>query len=316
MKSLITLVLLATACLLVEASLTKVNRRTMVMPVNPKHTAQEWRDIMAAQKKSPENVTDHKKGTKPQPEFAGKVHLSSGDLRITSGYTASRGQFPWQVALFVDNSFFCGGSVISEQWILTAGHCAGNTYEVRLGANRLDATESGSRTVTSRFSIRHEAYDPTFIRNDIAVVELPQPLQFTNYISPVRLPTYSQQGTSFVGSVLRVSGWGKTYDGATGITPALQFVDLTVITNNECAQTFGSGITSSNLCVSTYGGQSTCNGDSGGPLIYGESDGLYTQVGIVSFGSSYGCEQGYPAVFTRVTSYLQWIESNTGIYIE
>jgi len=54
-------------------------------------------------------------------------------------------------------------------------------------------------------------------------------------------------------------------------------------------------------------------GDSGGPLVYLESDGIYTEVGIVSFGSSAGCTLGYPAAFTRVTSYLSWITSNTGV---
>jgi secreted trypsin-like serine protease len=54
-------------------------------------------------------------------------------------------------------------------------------------------------------------------------------------------------------------------------------------------------------------------GDSGGPLVYQESDGLYTQVGIVSFGAAAGCQLGYPAGFTRVTSYLSWISAITGL---
>jgi secreted trypsin-like serine protease len=70
--------------------------------------------------------------------------------------------------------------------------------------------------------------------------------------------------------------------------------------------TFISRITSQYICL-------LLQGDSGGPLVYLESDGIYTEVGIVSFGSSAGCQKGYPAVFTRVTSYLSWIESNTGI---
>jgi hypothetical protein len=56
-------------------------------------------------------------------------------------------------------------------------------------------------------------------------------------------------------------------------------------------------------------------GDSGGPLVFREDDGSYTEVGIVSFGHESGCEKGYPAVFTRVTSYLDWIETNTDIVI-
>jgi secreted trypsin-like serine protease len=59
----------------------------------------------------------------------------------------------------------------------------------------------------------------------------------------------------------------------------------------------------------------TLQGDSGGALVYLESDGIYTQVGIVSFGAAAGCELGYPAAFTRVTSYLTWISSTTGIAI-
>jgi len=54
-------------------------------------------------------------------------------------------------------------------------------------------------------------------------------------------------------------------------------------------------------------------GDSGGPLIVLESDGIYTQVGIVSFGAAAGCTLGYPAAFTRVTSFLSWISANTGL---
>jgi secreted trypsin-like serine protease len=57
-------------------------------------------------------------------------------------------------------------------------------------------------------------------------------------------------------------------------------------------------------------------GDSGGPLSYLESDGIYTQVGIVLFSSSAGCQAGYPAVFTRVSSYLSWISVNTGLRMD
>ena len=55
-------------------------------------------------------------------------------------------------------------------------------------------------------------------------------------------------------------------------------------------------------------------GDSGGPLVYVEH-GVHTQVGIVSFGSTAGCQLGYPVGFTRVTSYLNWIQSVTGISV-
>jgi len=75
---------------------------------------------------------------------------------------------------------------------------------------------------------------------------------------------------------------------------------------NETTLTLTNKVTFQYICL-------VLQGDSGGPLIYLESDGIYTEVGIVSFGASAGCQLGYPAAFTRVNSYLDWISSNTGV---
>ena len=56
---------------------------------------------------------------------AGKVDvpLDEKDQRIYGGVPAVPGQFPWQVALIIDNMYFCGGSLISKKWVLTAAQC-------------------------------------------------------------------------------------------------------------------------------------------------------------------------------------------------
>jgi chymotrypsin len=97
----------------------------------------------------------------------------------------------------------------------------------------------------------------------------------------------------------------------------LKYVDLRVITHDDCLAIYGALIINENkLCCDAEGGVvSTCNGDSGGPLVITESDGLPTEVGIVSFGVSLGCESGWPAAFTRLTTYLDWLETNAGVTI-
>lgn len=88
------------------------------------------------------------------------------------------------------------------------------------------------------------------------------------------------------------------------------------MSNAECRNFFGSDINELKICISTKGGtEGVCNGDSGGPLVVNESDGNATEIGIVSFGSSLGCESGFPGVFTRVSEYVDWIATNGNITI-
>merc|ERR1719233_2388463 len=120
-----------------------------------------------------------------------------------------------------------------------------------------------------------------------------------------------------VGSMVTVTGWGKPSDSAGGISPVLREVrDIPVMTNADCNAVYGivgDGV----VCIDTAGGRGSCNGDSGGPLVQkagGKAAGdLWTQVGIVSFGASAGCEVGMPAGFTRTEYYLDWIKSETGM---
>ena len=64
------------------------------------------------------------------------------------------------------------------------------------------------------------------------------------------------------------------------------------------------------ICAGGEKGKDSCNGDSGGPLMARESDiSPWQIVGIVSFGTS-RCAQGAPAVYTRVTNYMDWILDN------
>merc|ERR1712241_1526418 len=194
--------------------------------------------------------------------------------KIVGGTEAEPHQYPWIVALFIDDAWFCGGSLISEDW---------------------------------------DDYD---LSNDVALIELPSPITFNDYIKPSCLPKSGNAVSA--GEMVSVIGWGKPSDSASSISPELRQVhDLPVITNRECNDVYGivgDGV----VCVDTTGGRGSCNGDSGGPLIMkqgsqkGAGD-VWTQVGVVSFGASAGCEVGYPAGYSRTEYYLDWIMQNSGI---
>jgi len=297
MKVFVAVVFLATFVLLAKSSWQNL-KPLDVMPVFPKYTAQ---------KLSPEHYSDI---SIPQPEYAGKVHVPVDEQhqRITGGSTAVPGQFPWQAALIIDYSLFCGGCLISNTTVLTAAHCVAgaSNIEVRLGATRLDAVEPGAISVVSIDTIIHPEYSAGSLANDIAIIELPNGTVLNEYIRPVQLPP------AFLWDItneqVTVSGWGKTSDGSIGISATLNYVNDIVISNSDCAYFYDDLVTVTKICTASTGGQSPCDGDSGGPLVY-DINGVYNLVGIVSFGHAAGCELGWPTVYTRVTSHLAWINS-------
>ncbi|XP_059491200.1 brachyurin-like [Neocloeon triangulifer] len=287
-----------------------------------KFTVSEWEQVMENMRPRADAPIVDRMMRQPQPNFAGKVFVDvKEDGRIVNGALAVRGQFPWQAAIIINGASFCGGSLISTTHILTAAHCApgglGTSYRVILGAQNVSATsENGRVEFTTTSSIKHPNYDDTVLNNDIAILTLPSAVTLSSYISVVRLPRLSDASNTFSGTSATVSGWGRPSDTTSSISDVLRYVSLPIISNSQCASIYGSSVViSSTLCCSGAGGLSTCNGDSGGPLVYTEADGAKTQLGVVSFVSSTGCASGNPSGYARVTSFLNWISTNTGIAI-
>lgn len=127
------------------------------------------------------------------------------------------------------------------------------------------------------------------------------------YIGAVAIPKITAD--NFAGVIATATGFGLTSDDpGAEISEKLKYVDMPVITNAVCAQTFGSIITQSKLCTGTASG-STCAGDEGTGLI-ANVDGVRTIIGIGSFRAAVGCLEGHPAVFTRVSEFIEWIGNN------
>merc|ERR1711973_240016 len=183
--------------------------------------------------------------------------------RIVGGLEAEPNQWPWQVALFVDNAWFCGGSLISENYVLTAAHCVDGAsyYDIMAGAHNVrESSEPNRVEITSFNGWYHPQWDPNTLSNDIALIELPSPITFNDYIKPSCLPSVGD--TADPNELVTATGWGKPSDNAGGISPVLRMVeDLPIITNSECNAIYGivgDGV----VCIDTTGGKGTCSSTS------------------------------------------------------
>ncbi|XP_059490144.1 brachyurin-like [Neocloeon triangulifer] len=236
--------------------------------------------------------------------------------KIINGRRAIRGQNPYQVGIMMDQESFCGGALISADYVITAAHCMErNSYILIFGAQNRSAFEAGRLTIETNKFLLHPKWDSKLIVNDLALFPLPFSVPFSNFIKPIRLPRRSLAFANLDNTNVTVCGWGLTNDGGTA-SSILSCAQHKLIVNTECAKLYGvQSFKSSNLCAQGYKDQSTCQGDSGGPVAMTEKDNLPTLIGVVSYGASASCENGFPDVFTRVSSYLSWISNVTGIAI-
>ncbi len=271
--------------------------------------------------------------------FAGIGDFISGGEPV-----ADDGAWPWQVRLFdsMDHeSGFCGGSLISNQWVLTAAHCVvdyGETLEsVVVGYGSI--YQSKLKMVESAKIIANPQYE-TDEKGDLALIKLKEPLTDATWI-PIANPEAEQKATA-PGSKLTVTGWGALWDfagfeqamyirnGRKMVSPRkllttnellspdqLRQVDIELIATDECAESykaFGDAtedaldITANEMCAgSPAGAKDSCYGDSGGPLVAPADNAQgYVQVGVVSWGVQCG-NPALPGVYSRISQFDAWL---------
>ncbi|XP_060065314.1 chymotrypsinogen B-like [Ylistrum balloti] len=231
-------------------------------------------------------------------------------LRIVGGQSASEGQWPWQVSFHDVTGHFCGGSLISDQWIVTAAHClqrhTPTEVTIHLGEHHLDSISGNEKKLTTSEWVVHPAYAPSQrgTPNDIALVKLEGPVDISgHYVRTTCLPGALDvfDGTDHC----IISGWGNSM--GTGDEKYLQHITVPITPTQACNESWNGVINDRHVCVG-HGDVGACSGDSGGPLVC-LRDGLYVLAGVTSWGS-FSCQHfGYPNIYTRVTSYLEWIKS-------
>ncbi|XP_065074220.1 serine protease snake-like [Ochlerotatus camptorhynchus] len=240
---------------------------------------------------------------------------------IVGGTPARPEQFPHIAALgWLENgkfNFKCGGSLISDRYVLTAGHCLittdGPPVLVRLGDYNLQSTKDGylGTDVEIEKIVAHPTYKRSVSRyNDIGLVKLNRTVTFGPTIRPACLWTSEESNRKAI-----AIGYGAI-DTSGNHSNVLMQVGLDILAYDECSLAYlGSpklpqSIIESQLCAHTVeGGKDTCHGDSGGPLQITTEDHncVYYLVGVTSFGIS--CGGFIPGVYTKVSAYLDWIES-------
>ncbi|XP_077385821.1 trypsin-1-like [Festucalex cinctus] len=252
-------------------------------------------------------------GQSNEPQ-CGRVLVGSSQ-RIVGGVTAAEGAWPWQGSLHRNNFPTCGASLINNQWVLCAAHCFPNLITsnllVYLGRQTQQGTNGNEQVRRVTQLIPHEDYNADTFNNDIALLRLDSPVEFTDYIQPVCLA--AQGSTVATGTEVTVTGWGTIgTDEPLPAPQALQEVTVPIVSNGDCNDVYGV-ITNNMICAGTdAGGQDSCQGDSGGPLVSLSEAGVnttrYVQVGVVSFGR--GCAlPEIPGVYARVSQYQSWITS-------
>ena len=272
----------------------------------------------------------------------------SANTRVVGGTVARTGAWPWQVLILIPtdskgNGGQCGGSLIGEQWILTAAHCIqkfDRSRKILVVEQRPPAAKSPVPGVPADIdpkslhrvstAIAHPQWNINTMENDIALLKLTEPAVRSSAVPLLLSPDARLENPP---AKVVVTGWGQTRDIVEQgggyidvvtqkpirpedvLSTRLMEVELPLVATDQCRASnheLPASIDHRNLCAGVpEGGKDDCHGDSGGPIVGRDIRGQWVQIGIVSWGIGCG-RPGHPGVYTRVSAFADWIRETTG----
>ncbi|XP_045605931.2 uncharacterized protein [Procambarus clarkii] len=239
----------------------------------------------------------------------------SAQRRIVGGTEAGFGSFPWQAYIRIGSSR-CGGSLINQYHVVTAGHCVARArphqIRVTLGDYVLNSDREPLGPLTfgaTEIKVHPKfKFTPQADRFDVAVITLDAPVHYQPHVQPICLP---EKGADWLGSYAWAAGWGALQSGSRLRPKTLQVVDVPILDSRLCEdwhrQKGINVIIYDEMMCAGYGegGKDSCQGDSGGPLMI-QDGGRWYLAGIVSAG--YSCAQGkQPGIYHKVSYTSDWI---------
>ncbi|KAM9711405.1 mast cell protease 3-like isoform 2-T2 [Dama dama] len=198
--------------------------------------------------------------------------------KIIGGHEAKPHSRPYMAYLQIHTAenMFCGGFLVREDFVLTAAHCLGSSISVTLGAHNIKKQERTQQIITVRRAIPHPRYNDKTWTNDIMLLQLKRKAKVTTAVSPISLPR--DWDTVNPGMLCSVAGWGRL-DVDMSHPNKLQEVQLEVQRAEKCTSRYKYYRTTTQICAGDPGKRKS------------------------SF-----------KVFTRISSFLPWIQTTMKQY--